>query len=358
MSLVIAITFIIVGSLVLISTFDIKLKQLPSPISSAIRSISLVKHISKTNILIIRYIILLLFVVFILYSILVSHLLEGFTEKDTPSPVNGPKSLPINNPSSSQVNGPKSSPVNGPISSPVNSPTSSPMSGPSSSPVSGPTSSPMSGPSSSPMSNPTSSPMSGPTSSPMSGPTSSPMDGSGSTPLANDSTGSSSQGSAGDSAGDSSGSPSEGSNVEGGNDTANFNVDMNTIDVPPIYYQPGSIMFNGGGPIPSYEDLYVSSVTNLTQVGFVDNAPYLSGGFCEKYAHDTVGLEKKCNSLSNDVCASTDCCVLLGGQKCVAGNVQGPLIQSNFSDVTVKNRDMYFHKGKCYGNCPNNDKSS
>jgi hypothetical protein len=145
---------------------------------------------------------------------------------------------------------------------------------------------------------------------------------------------------------------------EGGRSEKNFDVDLNTIDVPPIYYEPGTIMFNGGGPIPSYEDLYVSELTNMTQVGFIDDAPYLSGGFCERYANNTLGLEQKCNSLSNDVCASTECCVLLGGQKCVAGNSQGPLVQSNFSDFTVKNRDMYFHKGKCYGNCPSNNQNA
>jgi hypothetical protein len=42
---------------------------------------------------------------------------------------------------------------------------------------------------------------------------------------------------------------------------------------------------------------------------------------------------------------------LFGGAKCVAGNDRGPSIQSNYSDFLVKNRDYYYYKGKCYGNC-------
>ena len=32
------------------------------------------------------------------------------------------------------------------------------------------------------------------------------------------------------------------------------------------------------------------------------------------------GTEQKCLNIEKDVCASTDCCVLLGGVKCVAGS--------------------------------------
>ena len=318
MSLGIAITFIVLGTLVLISTLDIKLKQLPSPIASIIRSISLVKHISKINILIIRYIVLLLFVVFIVYSIFVSHLLEGYTDQTTTDANKVDPSIGITTPtyqfSTTDLNylqGIQQNFNNGDYSG-------------SSAQIDGSGSSPSTGPSGS-SNNYVVDEM---------GVEVEVINGAGMDETAGYGGG------------------------EGGRSEKNFDVDINTIDVPPIYYQPGTIMFNGGGPIPSYEDLYVSSASNLTQVGFIDDAPYLSGGFCETYANDTLGLEQKCNSLSNDVCASTDCCVLLGGQKCVAGNIQGPRVQSNFSDFTVKNRDMYFYKGKCYGNCPSNNESA
>ena len=322
MSLFIAVTFIIVGTLVLLSTFDIKVKQLPSSISCIIRSISLVKHISKTNILIIRYVVLLLFIIFIVYSIVVSHLLEGYMDNaiaysNEVDPSMG-QSTPTYQYSTTNMNylqGVEQNFDNGDYSG-----------------------------SSSPMDGSGSTPNSGPTAGPVSSPNGQIVDQMG-VPV-NVINGAGMDESAGYGGGD------------GGASQQNFSVDMNTIDVPPIYYQPGSIMFNGTGPIPSYDDLYVSTLTNMTQVGFIENAPYLSGGFCQTYANDTLGLEQKCNSLSRDICASTDCCVLLGGQKCIAGNSQGPLVQSNFSDFTVKNRDMYFYKGKCYGNCPNNNKDA
>jgi len=139
------------------------------------------------------------------------------------------------------------------------------------------------------------------------------------------------------------------------NTPANFDPSLNLVDPPAIYYQPGSFTYSGGGYVPSYEDLYMSSLTNTTQVGFVENAPYMSGGFCQTYADDIYGLEQKCNSLSNEICASTECCALLGGQKCVAGDAQGPKLQSNYSNFLVKNKDFYYYQGKCYGNCSQNN---
>jgi len=55
--------------------------------------------------------------------------------------------------------------------------------------------------------------------------------------------------------------------------------------------------------------------------------------------------------LDNETCPSTDCCVLFGGTKCVAGKKAGPSVQSNYNDTKIKNRDYYYYKGKCYGNC-------
>ena len=55
--------------------------------------------------------------------------------------------------------------------------------------------------------------------------------------------------------------------------------------------------------------------------------------------------------LENNVCASTSCCVLLGGKKCVAGNANGPYMRSHYNDLSLNPKDHYFHQGKCYGNC-------
>jgi len=121
------------------------------------------------------------------------------------------------------------------------------------------------------------------------------------------------------------------------------------------YYTPGSYRFGPSSYVPTYEDsVYLSS----TAGGIIDAVTYPSlpynvanKGMCEKYEHLPEALEEKCNALSSDICASTSCCVYLGGAKCVSGNKQGPYVKANYSDIFVKNKDYYFYKGKCYGNC-------
>ena len=76
------------------------------------------------------------------------------------------------------------------------------------------------------------------------------------------------------------------------------------------------------------------------------------GGFCEYHKHSPIKIEEECGKLEKDACASTSCCVLLGGSRCVGGNENGPTMKANYGDITILNRDHYFYKGKCYGNCP------
>ncbi len=103
------------------------------------------------------------------------------------------------------------------------------------------------------------------------------------------------------------------------------------------------------GPAPA-NSLTTSVITN------VPFDPTHAGGFCSTIPNDSMALEEKCNALSPDVCASTSCCVLLGGQKCVAGSQQGPNLQRSFSDPTFAGvrKDFYYYNGKCFGNCGNN----
>ena len=44
-----------------------------------------------------------------------------------------------------------------------------------------------------------------------------------------------------------------------------------------------------------------------------------------------------------------DCCVLLKGDKCVAGNATGPIFLTD--DGKRVDQAYYYHKNKCYGNC-------
>jgi hypothetical protein len=116
-------------------------------------------------------------------------------------------------------------------------------------------------------------------------------------------------------------------------------------DADKRFFEPGSFRY-----IPSYKDsVFLSKSTGLPEYTAVTPSSQMSG-FC--FGPSTDAVEQKCNSLPGDVCASTECCVLLGGKKCVAGTRQGPSLTANYSDFTIQNRDFYYFQGKCFGNCP------
>jgi len=119
------------------------------------------------------------------------------------------------------------------------------------------------------------------------------------------------------------------------------------------YYQPDSYRFGASTYVPTYEDsVYLSRTTGMSSVGAYNNPEYMYGGVCANYKNQPAKLEEACQKMDGNTCASTSCCVLLGGKKCVSGNEQGPTVRSNYSDVYVPNRDFYYFQGKCYGNCP------
>jgi len=129
-----------------------------------------------------------------------------------------------------------------------------------------------------------------------------------------------------------------------------FKVD----DTLPTYYQPGSFQFSSSNFVPNYEDsVYLSMSTGLYTVANVLPSATSSamGGFCNAYIKSPTELEQKCLKTDVNTCASTNCCVLLGGAKCVSGNASGPTMKANYSDKTIPSRDFYFFNGKCYGNC-------
>ena len=99
---------------------------------------------------------------------------------------------------------------------------------------------------------------------------------------------------------------------------------------------------------PSYSFYDNHTIINTTNL---KNTPGMLGGFCTQNAHSQVEIEKKCSKLDKDICASTNCCVLLGNESCVAGNEQGPSYQDHYRNPLNRNRDYYYYKGKCYGNC-------
>ena len=134
---------------------------------------------------------------------------------------------------------------------------------------------------------------------------------------------------------------------------------------PVLYYMPGAYKFGSSAFVPTYEDsVYLSRSTRNAQLlpgveanaglgGAPINSDAQLGGFCNANENNKVVMEEKCNAMPLDSCASTSCCVLLGGQKCVAGNENGPYMTANYTDYTImpRNKDFYYYQGKCYGNC-------
>jgi len=75
----------------------------------------------------------------------------------------------------------------------------------------------------------------------------------------------------------------------------------------------------------------------------------LSKDFCK---FNQNSLENSCNNLTSFNCLATDYCVLLNGNKCVAGSEKGPTYLTNM-DGTKVNIDYYYYMKKCFGlNCP------
>lgn len=134
----------------------------------------------------------------------------------------------------------------------------------------------------------------------------------------------------------------------------------NIIEIPwtgkqtPINYnESGYFRFQPSNFIPGYEDsVYLSRLTGHSTTKPIDNNTSSMRGFCEYHKYSPIKKEEGCSKLDKNACASTSCCVLLGGSRCVGGNEKGPTMKSHYGDITILNRDHYYYQGKCYGNCP------
>ena len=125
-----------------------------------------------------------------------------------------------------------------------------------------------------------------------------------------------------------------------------------TIGGSPTYYTPGSYTFGASTYVPSYEDsVLLSKTTGRYSAADYLNESSLMKGSCEYYKDQPAKLEQACLNVDKKNCSSMSCCVLLGGSKCVSGDENGPVDTRNYGDKLVKNKDYYYHSGKCYGNC-------
>jgi hypothetical protein len=119
-----------------------------------------------------------------------------------------------------------------------------------------------------------------------------------------------------------------------------------------LYNSSGSYTFNPSSYVPNYEEsVFLSKLTNQPTTTETHNLATNKNGFCASTQSSAIDRDAKCNALDKNVCASTDCCVLLGGEKCVGGNNRGPTNKTQYSDTTVLNKDYYYYRGECFGNC-------
>jgi len=153
--------------------------------------------------------------------------------------------------------------------------------------------------------------------------------------------------------------------LNNGVDNTNFNEIMvmdgcgNQIYLPnkttqgySTYEKPYSFPYGPSTYVPNYEDsVYLSRTTGISTTAPIYDTASMLGGFCSQNKNFPDMLENKCNQLDKNVCASTSCCVLLGGSKCVSGNQQGVIMKANYNDPSLLNKDFYYYQGKCYGNC-------
>lgn len=111
------------------------------------------------------------------------------------------------------------------------------------------------------------------------------------------------------------------------------------------YYPSGSYIFNPPTFVPNYEEsVFLSKVSNIPTFTLLNNH--------QEYKGSRLDSELSCNAKDKHRCMRSGSCVLFGGEKCVSGDEMGPTIKSNYSDITIINRDYYYYKGICYGNCP------
>jgi hypothetical protein len=71
--------------------------------------------------------------------------------------------------------------------------------------------------------------------------------------------------------------------------------------------------------------------------------------FCDNHRGSSNILEESCGNLTRRNCISTSCCVFTSENKCVAGNQDGPIFNSDSKGKT-KHLDYYYYQDTFY--CP------
>jgi hypothetical protein len=125
------------------------------------------------------------------------------------------------------------------------------------------------------------------------------------------------------------------------------------LKTPVTYFKPQDYVYGSLSYVPNYEDsVYLSRTANMYIGQPIIETASIKAGMCNYYKNNPDQLEQACQHTDPNICASTSCCVLLGGAKCVSGSENGPIMKSHYSNTSIPNRDFYYFQSKCYGNCP------
>ena len=104
---------------------------------------------------------------------------------------------------------------------------------------------------------------------------------------------------------------------------------------------------NGGGEV--VKEVTIEGMENMDLEADGEKS------FCDKYQSNPDELNKQCKKFDKKSCDIPNCCVWLNGSSGVAGSNLGPTFQTDddMKDIDVK---YYLHQGKCYGDCPADEK--
>jgi hypothetical protein len=116
-----------------------------------------------------------------------------------------------------------------------------------------------------------------------------------------------------------------------------------------LFIQSIGINFNAKeNPKQLLQVITIEGLDNLNSSLTTDK----SDAFCKSHSGNSNILNQSCNKLSNKNCNSTSCCILTSNNKCLAGNKDGAIFNSDKKGKTI-NLDYYYYQNKCYGNkCP------
>ena len=81
--------------------------------------------------------------------------------------------------------------------------------------------------------------------------------------------------------------------------------------------------------------MFLSRLSDISHARPVYDSPQMKAGFCKFSKVDPPMIESKCRNIDKNICASVDCCILLGGKKYVAGDKKGPLMKTGIIESSL-----------------------